>query len=102
MTKKTADKCVVRKHFPHLLISDTLLSIITFATSDQWTVRKDFIYILTKLPHIIKSVEIAGYKSVSLVEQDWTKVIINFNTQPESQQERTSTVITSAFLWVIC
>lgn len=35
MTKKTADKCVVRKHFPHLLISDALLSIITFATSDQ-------------------------------------------------------------------
>lgn len=58
-------------------------------------------YIDTTLPHIINSVKIAVYKSGSLIEKEWTRVI-HFNRQPNSEQESTSTVIASAFLWVIC
>lgn len=58
-------------------------------------------YIDTTFPHIINSVKIAVQKSVSLIEKDWTRVT-RFNRPPNSEQESTSTVIASAFLWVIC
>lgn len=51
-------------------------------------------------PHIMNAVKIAVYKSVSLIEKDWTRVI-HFNRQPNPEQESTATRIASAFLWVI-